>query len=70
MNTINWQQKLSSRKFWSLIAGLIIAIGALVGWSDTSVEKIVALVSAVSVIVAYIFGEAITDSARARDDNK
>lgn len=60
---INWKQKLSSRKFWALIAGLIIATLKMFGIvpSEEAIEgELIALGS----IVAYIIGESWIDVSR------
>lgn len=62
---IDWKKKLTSRKFWAAIAGfasgLIIAMG---GTKDTATQVTALILSAASV-VAYIFGEGLTDAAGA-----
>jgi len=61
---INWKQKLASRKFWALLAGLAIAVGALLAWQEATVVQVTALITAVGSIAAYILGEAYVDGKR------
>ena len=61
---INWKQKLSSRKFWSMVIGVVTALLALFNVPDLTIEKIIALISAEGVLIAYIFAEGDVDSNR------
>lgn len=61
---INWKQKLSSRKFWSMVIGVVTALLVLFNVPDLTIEKIIALISAEGVLIAYIFSEGSVDSAR------
>jgi hypothetical protein len=69
MDKIYWKQKLSSRKFWSLLGGLAVTVGALIGLSEDTTSKIVALISSVGLIVAYLFAESYVDGKRAENNN-
>lgn len=63
IDKINWKQKLSSRKFWALLAGLIIAICHLFGVfpNEANVNDVLL---AIGICVAYIFGESWVDVSR------
>ena len=61
---INWKQKLSSRKFWSMVIGVVTALLVLFNVPDLTIEKIAALISAEGVLIAYIFAEGDVDSNR------
>lgn len=61
---INWKQKLSSRKFWSMVVGVATALLVLFNVPDLTIEKVVALISAEGVLIAYIFAEGDVDSNR------
>ena len=62
---INWKQKLSSRKFWSMIIGVITALLVLFNVDELTLEKISALISAEGVLIVYILTEGDVDSTRA-----
>lgn len=64
MNQINWKQKLTSRKFWAALTGFITAIMIVLKIDNITQEQVVGLVSAVSVLIAYIIGEGMVDSNR------
>ena len=61
---INWKQKLTSRKFWAAIIGFITAILAAFNVSDITIEQVVTIISATSVLIAYIIGEGLVDASR------
>lgn len=61
---INWKQKLSSRKFWSLCIALIVSILTAVGASPGTTEYIVGIITAVSSCAIYMLAESLADSGR------
>lgn len=58
-------RKLTSRKFWLTVAGLVGTLCAAIGFGDTLAAKITSIITAGGLIVAYIFGESLTDAAYA-----
>lgn len=66
---INWKQKLTSRKFWAALITFITSILIAFGVSDLTIEQVVAVISAGSVMIAYIIGEGMVDAARLEKDN-
>ncbi|GAA0376558.1 hypothetical protein [Bacillus horti] len=54
--------KLSSRKFWSLLAGWLTSLLILFNFDENTTAQIVAVVGAFGSIVVYIFAEAYVDS--------
>lgn len=67
---IDWKQKLSSRKFWAALIGFITAILIAFGVDNLTIEQVVALITAMSSLIAYIIGEGIVDSARIKEGEK
>ena len=65
---INWKQKLTSRKFWAAVITFVTSILVAFGVPDLTIEQVVAVVSAGSVMIAYIIGEGLVDSARIKKD--
>lgn len=61
---INWRQKLTSRKFWALLAGFVIPLMAAFNFSENQIAQVVSIGAAGAAIVAYIFGESMVDSSR------
>lgn len=66
LDKINWKFKLASRKFWALLAGLAIAVLIAFGSDAGMIERVVAAITALGSIVAYVLGEAQVDAARAK----
>lgn len=64
MNSINWKQKLTSRKFWAAIIGFATAVMMGCNISNLTIEQVISIISACSVLIAYIIGEGLVDSAR------
>jgi hypothetical protein len=67
---INWTQKLTSRKFWAAIITFITSILVAFGVPDLTIEQVVAVISAGSVMIAYIIGEGMVDAARIEKGNE
>ena len=59
---IDWKRKLSSRKFWALLAALAVSIltGILPGGDIT---RIVSIISAVGACAIYMLAESTVDAA-------
>lgn len=59
---IDWKRKLTSRKFWSLLAALAVAVlqGIVV---DDVVVRVTAIITAVGACIGYMFSEASVDKA-------
>ena len=67
---INWKQKLTSRKFWAALITFITSILVAFGVPDLTIEQVVAVISAGSVMIAYIIGEGMVDAARIEKGNE
>jgi len=65
---INWKQKLTSRKFWAAVIGFVTALLFAFGVDDPTTEQIVALITGLSTLVAYIIGEGLVDGARVNSE--
>ena len=64
---IDWKRKLSSRKFWAALAGFVGAIAVVCGAGESLITEVTAIISAAGVLIAYILGESIADSAQTED---
>lgn len=53
-----WKSKLSSPKFWALIAALFVSVADALGAPVGSTERIVAIICAVGACVMYMLAEA------------
>lgn len=68
----SWKQKLASRKLWSAIVGVAVSLCAIFGIGDMTTGQISGLISAVGVLIAYIFAEGYVDGKNAEktEENK
>lgn len=70
MKGINWRRKLSSRKFWSAVTGVIISLMVIFGADDNSQEKIAGAVTSAGVLATYILAESSTDKAAVNSEDE
>ena len=61
---IDWKQKLSSRKFWGMVAGLIIGIVVFFISDPGTVERVTSIITSALSVCVYIFCEATLDGKR------
>lgn len=59
----DWKTKLTSRKFWAAVIGVVISIMVMFGSSEEEQSKTTALITACGTLIAYIVGEGIADSS-------
>lgn len=59
---IDWKRKLTSRKFWIALAGVISGWIIFAAGEKGSPERIIGPMESTCSLIAYIFGEAIADS--------
>ena len=62
--SINWKQKLTSRKFWAAIVGFVTPMLLAFGMAEDNVTQVVAIIMAGADVVAYIIAEGLVDSNR------
>lgn len=60
---MNIMQKLTSRKFWLALAGLIVGILALFKVDANMTTQISGVIMSLGSVIAYIVGEGLVDSA-------
>ena len=65
MHNIDWKQKLTSRKLWLAVAGLVVGILALFGVNANMTQQVSGVIMALGSVVAYIVGEGLIDAAAA-----
>jgi drug/metabolite transporter (DMT)-like permease len=61
---MDWKEKLSSRKFWVAVSGLVVGAIALFS-PGTDTSQISGVIMALGSVVAYIVGEGMVDAAAA-----
>jgi len=57
-------RKLTSRKLWIAVAGLVASIMIATGAPEQAVTQVTACITAAASVIAYIVGEGLVDAAR------
>lgn len=63
-NKINWAQKLSSRKLWAAIIGVIVGVATAFGIDGNEYAEVAGVITSLVSVVSYIFAESGVDKAR------
>ena len=61
------KRKLTSRKLWVALAGMVTNIIIAVGGSASTAAQVTAIIMAGAAVVAYIVGEGLVDAAKGGD---
>lgn len=69
MRKINWAEKLSSRKFWAYLIGIISSLLFVFGIAETEVAQIAGIISAFGTMAIYLLTEGKVDVERAKASN-
>lgn len=59
---IDWKRKLSSRKLWAAIAGIVTGLAMVFGLDENTISTVAGAVVSVSSVVAYIMAEGKVDA--------
>lgn len=65
---IDWKSKLTSRKFWMAVIGLISGVLLAFKVDAQTVETISGVVLSAGSVIAYIIGEGLADAAGAANN--
>ena len=63
---IDWAKKLSSRKFWSMVAAFVSSMIAFFGGAESVAVQVTSLIVCGGAIVSYILTEGKVDAAGAQ----
>lgn len=66
---IDWRTKLSSRKFWVAVIGLVTSMMIVFGARESETSQIAAAITALGSVVSYILGESMVDAGRNTGSN-
>ena len=67
---INWKRKLSSRKFWAAVSGVVISVMVIFNAPNDSQGKVAGLIASTAVLSSYIFMEGSTDKAAIKQEQE
>ena len=68
MKKIDWARKLSSRKFWVALAGLVSGLMLAFGKTEAEAETVSGVILAGASVIGYLLAEGLTDAARTQDE--
>ena len=62
MNKIDWKRKLSSRKLWAAVAGIVTGLAMVFRLDESTINSVAGAVVSVASVVAYIITEGRVDA--------
>ena len=62
MSKIDWKRKLSSRKLWAAVAGIVTGLAMVFGLDEGTISSVAGAVVSVASVVAYIITEGKVDA--------
>ena len=66
---IDRKQKLSSRKFWALVAALVLSILVFFNASDNTATQVSSIITAFGSVCVYTLAETSVDKKRLEEEN-
>lgn len=63
----DWKKKLTSRKFWAAVIGVVLSVCVMFGVESDKQDKIAALITSSATLIAYIVGEGLVDATNKND---
>ena len=60
---MDWTKKLSSRKLWAAVAGIVTGLAMVFGLDETIISTVAGAVVSVASVIAYIVTEGKVDAA-------
>ena len=60
--SIDWKWKLSSRKLWAAVAGIVTGLAMVFGLDENTISTVAGAVVSVASVVAYIMAEGKVDA--------
>lgn len=67
---IDWKKKLSSRKFWAMLAALVLSILTAFGVPSLTAEQVVVIITGIGAIAVYMLAEGAIDKAAVSEEEK
>ncbi len=62
---VNWKRKLTSRKLWLAVAGLVSGIILAFGGDESTASTITGVILQGAAVIGYLLAEGLTDAAGA-----
>lgn len=65
---IDWKAKLTSRKLWMAVVGLVVPMLIAFGVSESTATQVSGIIMSGASCIAYIIGEGLVDSHKGGDN--
>ena len=62
MTNIDWKRKLSSRKLWAAVAGIVTGLVMVFGLDENTISTVAGAVVSAASVVAYVLAEGKVDA--------
>lgn len=62
MKKIDWQRKLTSRKFWISIASFVSLLVVAFGGAESTATQVTSIIMAGATVIGYTIGEGLADA--------
>lgn len=66
MTKVDWKRKLSSRKLWAAVAGVVAGLAMVFGLDEGTISNVAGAVVSAASLVAYIITEGKVDAENAK----
>lgn len=70
MKNIDWNRKLTSRKFWLSVASFVSMMVVACGGAENTAAQISALIMAGATVIGYTIGEGLADAGNTTAPDK
>ena len=67
---IDWKRKLTSRKFWTSVAGFVTLLLVARGMTENEAAQVAAIIMAGAQVVGYCLAEGLADGATSSQTDK
>ncbi len=68
MRNIDWKRKLTSRKFWVAVAGIVSGLILIFGGRDDTANTVSGVILEIASVIGYLLAEGRADAAGAGGD--
>lgn len=67
---IDWQRKLTSRKFWLSVASFVSLLIIALGGAENTATQVSALIMAGATVIGYVIGEGLADAGNKGENDE
>lgn len=67
---IDWQRKLTSRKFWLSVASFVSLLIIALGGAENIATQVSALIMAGATVIGYVIGEGLADAGNKGENDE